>query len=217
MNYYAKRFFGQQGIVRDGLKLWLDASNPASYSGSGTTWYDLSGNGNNGTMVGGILWDGQSMYFDGVNDYVFFQNYIRPPQTLTDNLTWSVWVYTYRSVKSDVIIGNRFGSELSDFAKLTTNAFEWYDTIIQKNLSPLVWHNISIVKENNVIKYHYNGALSLSQTTTIVKNSAPFYVGGDPGGEFSLSKIASVAVYDKALTSNEVIQNYNATKSKYGL
>ena len=57
MSYYAKRFFGQvqnEGIVTDGLKLWLDASNPASYPGSGTTWFDLSGNGNNGTMMGGV-------------------------------------------------------------------------------------------------------------------------------------------------------------------
>ena len=57
MGHYAKKFFGQaqrEGIVTDELKLCLDASNPASYHGSGTTWYDLSGNGNNGTMVNGV-------------------------------------------------------------------------------------------------------------------------------------------------------------------
>lgn len=40
-------------IVRSGLVLNLDAAEPASYPGTGTTWYDLSGNGNNGTLVNG--------------------------------------------------------------------------------------------------------------------------------------------------------------------
>lgn len=39
-------------IVRDGLVLYLDAANPKSYSGSGTTWYDLTGNNNNATLNG---------------------------------------------------------------------------------------------------------------------------------------------------------------------
>jgi hypothetical protein len=38
-------------IVTDGLVLCLDAGNPKSYTGSGTTWTDLSGNGNNGTLT----------------------------------------------------------------------------------------------------------------------------------------------------------------------
>ena len=60
-------------IVTDGLVLCLDAGNPKSYPGSGTTWTDLSGNGNNGTLVNGVGYDsdnGGSLSFDGVNDYV---------------------------------------------------------------------------------------------------------------------------------------------------
>ena len=88
MNYYAKRFFGQvqnEGIVTDGLKLWLDASNPASYPGTGTTWFDLSGNGNNGTMVNGVVPLSNAMQFDGVNDYVAIPTLNNIPTTLINN------------------------------------------------------------------------------------------------------------------------------------
>jgi len=60
-------------IVTDGLVLCLDAANAKSYPGSGTTWSDLSGNGNNGTLVNGVGYNssnGGYLSFDGVNDYV---------------------------------------------------------------------------------------------------------------------------------------------------
>ena len=58
-------------IVTDGLVLCLDAGDRKSYSGSGTTWTDRSGEGNNGTLVNGPTFDsgnGGSIYFDGGND-----------------------------------------------------------------------------------------------------------------------------------------------------
>jgi len=64
-------------IVEDGLVLYLDAANSQSYPGSGTTWSDLSGNGNDGTLVNGVGYSGDnngSMVFDGGNDYVEIPN-----------------------------------------------------------------------------------------------------------------------------------------------
>jgi hypothetical protein len=55
--------------------LCLDAANPKSYSGSGTTWTDLSGNGNNGTLINGVAYTDTNkgiMTFDGVDDYIDF-------------------------------------------------------------------------------------------------------------------------------------------------
>ena len=65
--------FTGPNIIKDGLVLTLDASSQRSYPGSGTTWYDLSGNGNNGTLTNGPTFDsgnGGSIVFDGTNDYV---------------------------------------------------------------------------------------------------------------------------------------------------
>ena len=72
-------------IVTDGLVLRLDAGNRNSYPGSGTTWTDLSGNGNNGTLsatsIGYNSANGGSLVFDGTDDYVnlSFVNPIEPP------------------------------------------------------------------------------------------------------------------------------------------
>ena len=64
-------------IVTDGLVLCLDAADQNSYPGSGNTWYDLSGNGNNGTLVNGVGYNSGnlgSLVFGGVDDYVNCEN-----------------------------------------------------------------------------------------------------------------------------------------------
>lgn len=52
------------------LLLWLDAEQPGSYPETGTTWTDLSGNGNNGTLTNGPTYSSGSIVFDGVNDFI---------------------------------------------------------------------------------------------------------------------------------------------------
>lgn len=80
-------------IVKDGLVLALDAANPKSYPGTGTTWNDLSGNGSNGTLVNGVGYSTDNkgtMSFDGVNDYS--TTVTTPTQLLGNpNLTVSGW------------------------------------------------------------------------------------------------------------------------------
>ncbi len=77
-------------IVRTGLVLDLDAAQPLSYGGTGTTWNDLSGNGNNGTLTNGPTYDssnGGSIVFDGVDD--------KSTTNITsfgNNTTWEAWV-----------------------------------------------------------------------------------------------------------------------------
>jgi hypothetical protein len=60
-------------VVTDGLVFCLDAANPKSYPGSGTTWFDISGKNNHGTMLGGVQFDNinkDTMIFDGIDDYI---------------------------------------------------------------------------------------------------------------------------------------------------
>ena len=64
---------GGPDIITDGLVLYLDAANTKSYIGSGTTWKDLSGNSNDGTLTNGPTFDSGnsgSIVFDGVDDFV---------------------------------------------------------------------------------------------------------------------------------------------------
>ena len=81
-------------IVTDGLVLCLDAANPKSYPGSGTTWYDLSGNGNHGTLINGPTYNSDnkgSIVFDGIDDYVSFTNPLNQSQL---NQAWTIqgWI-----------------------------------------------------------------------------------------------------------------------------
>ena len=69
----ARKTNNSKQIVRSGLVLHLDAARPASYPGSGTTWTDLSGQGNNGTLTNGPTYssaNGGSIVLDGTNDDV---------------------------------------------------------------------------------------------------------------------------------------------------
>ena len=85
--------FSYPNIVNDSLVLTLDAGNQNSYAGSGTNWYDLSGNGNNGTLTNGPTFNSSnigSIVFDGVDDYVNIPD--NSSLNPTKNLTLSCWV-----------------------------------------------------------------------------------------------------------------------------
>ena len=79
----SQTIYGAPSIVTDGLSLYLDAANTRSYPGSGTAWYDLSGNVNHGTLVNGPTFDSGnagSIVFDGTNKYVNFPNPLNKTQ-----------------------------------------------------------------------------------------------------------------------------------------
>ena len=78
-------------IVTSGLVLNLDANNVSSYSGTGTTWTDLSGQNNNGTLINGVGYssvNGGALVFDGVNDYV---NVASNPRISNTDFTYDFW------------------------------------------------------------------------------------------------------------------------------
>lgn len=77
--------YGGPNIIRDGLVLYLEATNQKSYSGTGTTWNDLIGNGNNGTLVNGVGFSGSSMVFDGVNDEIQLSTELQLDESWTLN------------------------------------------------------------------------------------------------------------------------------------
>lgn len=92
-------------IVRDGLVLHLDAANVKSYSGSGTVWNDLSGNGNDGTLTNGPLYSaGNNGYFtfDGSNDFISTNNYSL--DFGTDSFTLAIWFKTSNNTQRGKII-----------------------------------------------------------------------------------------------------------------
>lgn len=85
---------GGSSLITDGVVLYLDSMNPSSYPGNGTTWYDLSGYGNNGFLSGGTSFDSnlKTLVFNGSNGYVNIPN--SSSLDITGNsVTLSAWVY----------------------------------------------------------------------------------------------------------------------------
>ena len=212
-------------IITTNLVLHLDAGNSSSYSGSGTTWTDLTGNGNNGTLVNGVSYsssDGGYLSFDGSNDRVDFSTYVQPAYTSSTSFTWLIWVYPTSYSNNDVIMGNRVISGTNVWTKLTPTRFEWkYPNHLDNStdVTQNQWQNICIVKNGSSFTYYKNGSSIDTMTSNHSKNHTnPFYLGGDPSyGENPACRISIVAVYDAALTASEVLHNYNATKGRYGL
>lgn len=209
--------FSGPNVVDNNLVLYLDAANTQSYTGSGSTWTDLSGEGNNGTISGATHTSGAGGYFDfdGINDYVSFSSYSQPAYSSSSTFTWSVWLYPV-SNSDDPIIGNR-GTDL-DFTKLTSNNFEYYDDTLGGTMTLNEWQNICITKNGTSFTYYKNGSSIATLTSSITKPSKPFFIGGDnTATEYSDHRISMAMVYTAALTASEVKQNFNALRGRYGI
>ncbi len=215
-------FTGASPIVTDGLVFVVDAANYESYPGSGTTWLDLAGSGNT-TLTNGPTFDsenGGSIVFDGSNDYAT-AGYQMPSQSSTTTFTWNLWIYLLSgNGGNDVIFGNRYGPANLQFIKITPTNWEYYSgggEFIGYNIPTNQWVNLCVVKDQGTHYYYSNGSQigTRSSNKSVVSN--PVFMGGDLTRETSNVKFASAAIYDRALSSTEVLQNYNALKGRFGL
>ena len=229
-------------IISNGLTLYLDAADTNSYPGFGTTWTDLSGNGNNGTIVNSPTFSTFTSFGAFNASFTFGSDsvvnstkrvsftYQTPIQTTSTGFTWNIWAMPNFLDQGNILMGYR-GTTPLQFYKLTTTKFEMYPAEIYHNFSAAAWQYISVVYDGTLdsqttnMKMYLNGTqVGLRDTdypTNIpdLRTSAmPFFVGGDPdGGEYSRAAISKVSVYNRALTANEIIQNYNVHKTHFGL
>ena len=116
-------------VVLTGLSIFLDAGQTASYSGSGTAWNDISGNGNNGTLVNSPTFTsagaGSYFSFGSAGSQRTSFTYQTPQQTAATAFTWNIWIYPTANSDSYVLMGYR-GTTPLKFYKLTTQKFEMY-------------------------------------------------------------------------------------------
>jgi hypothetical protein len=222
-------------IITQNLSLCLDAANPKSYPGSGTIWTDLSGNGNNGTLVNGVGYSGDnlgSLVFDGVDDYVDLgqsSSLFYP----TEGLTVSTWIRT--SVTDKWIIDNsrlstqqgwglNCGSAGPAFFLVNgiANSVDSGFSIATGNWLHLVGTWIPSVS----LLMYVNGVQVGSNTTSIpasINLPDPIYntdigrkgAGNGTPRDYWNGNIAQVSIYNRALTAAEIQQNYNALKSRF--
>ena len=216
-------------MVTDGLVLALDAGNAKSYPGSGTTWNDLSGNGNNGTLVNGVGYDsgnGGALSFDGVNDYVQLSS---PLFTSFSSISISSFIKFNTTSESCQIFDMRDGS--GDGPSLLMSNPEGnvlYSSMNSSNISGnntivsgLVYY-VTLTYDGSVAKIYLNGSIdntkNISETFNISVNptiaTRSFSIGS---ANKSNCNIYNMTVYNRALTASEIQQNFNALRGRFGI
>lgn len=230
-------------IVTNGLVLNLDGGNINSYpglNGNGNTWFDLSGNGNNGTLVNGVGFNsnnGGALSFDGFNDYIS----IGTPSVLNGlqlPLTICGWANLSSSSGSRTIYGvykNVLGGQLYSLLRVDSGVLKYYTSNsgggfqAQGTLSPSLnsWNFYAVTVSGTLSSPTVNIYLNTSSQTFSygALTASPdlavdFRIGANqanPTTEAWSGSIGQVSVYNRALSASEIQQNYNATKTRFGL
>ena len=225
-------------IVRDGLVFAVDAANPSSYPGSGTTWKDQTVNQNNGTLTNGPTFDsgnGGSIVFDGSNDYVDCGNIDDIKNA--SQVSISIWTYI-DDISFRILLGQNLISGTDHFQLYYWSANTLYiwiksgnvGTVSYVNTSSIVninqWYNFTLVFDgtltnNDRAKLYLNGGNDIitnrgTMPTTFTNSSESFLIGRGLNGYFD-GRMSNTQIYNRALSTEEVTQNYNALKGRFGL
>jgi hypothetical protein len=236
---------GGPDMIQDGLVLALDAADRNSYPGSGTTWRDMSGNGNNGTLTNGPTFssaNGGSIVFDGADAFALINN---PTTIQNQDFTVSVWINP--EVQNATVISiidfdhatSPFQGWVMQSEDAITNRYfylAWYDgSQFQPTggggygagkgiqITTSAWQNIIYSKNGTTLLGYKNGSQVYSGTAS---NSNVSYISSRNiriGGCVAIAgrnfkgNISLAQIYNRALSASEVRQNYNAQKSRFNL
>jgi hypothetical protein len=209
--------------------LYLDASNPASYPGTGTTWYDISGNGNDVTMVNSnsITWNNSlPVYFStGANGWFNNPSGSNLP-TGNSNYTFIIWVQLGSTWNGNGLMSiGSFGTpnQSNAFRAASTNVLlnYWWanDLVVSTSVSPTNgWFNAVATYDGTTRSIWVNGTL-VGSNTPVGHNviTSTLQIAKTADVEFLNGNVGEVFVYDRGLTSVEILSIWNATKSRYGL
>lgn len=230
-------------IVTNGLVLCLDAANTKSYVSESTTWSDISRGGNNGTLVNGPTFssaNGGSIVFDGVDDLV--SGSING-SIFTGAFTNSAWIYKLNNnqiwqgvfTNSSPATNNTYlmtfgnGSVSAPYNSVGVNQVGVAESGVFLDIGTHTnqWLYISITKSGSTLNiYCYKQGTLLQNSGTITWNGGNFattnnyQIGRHWAGGFIVpfqGNIANVSLHNRALSLGEILQNYNATKTRFGL
>jgi hypothetical protein len=226
--YYSPR------IVTSGLVLALDAAERLSYPRTGTTWRDLSGNNNNFSLINGPTFSAANMggiVFDGTDDYLLISSLV---WNYNADFTIQFWftpsslggangygLFFNGSTGSNTnrvqIAGNSDGSvSLVTVGSTVGDAFTSAAGLVTVGN----WYNFAAVRNSGVITVYLNGvSVASGNVNYAVSQQSNLYVGfiRSSGALWYLNgRMSSILINNRSLSVNEVLQNYNATKSRFG-
>ena len=228
-------------IVTDGLVLALDAADTNSYPGSGTTWFDLVGT-NNGTLISGPSYStagGGSIVFDGTDDYV---NTIDPGYPSSGTNSFSLEIVfripagaTWSNGGSGTAIIGRGGyaGSIGIIRSSTTNQVSFWVRLnggitFNPSISGIsrdqFHHVLGTYNSSGVAKIYHNGNFITEQIGSNVGtlDAGSYRLGGaiafgGVSGEYGQGDISLTKIYNRELSSTEVLQNYQQYKTRFNL
>jgi hypothetical protein len=221
------------GIVTSGLVMNFDAGDIRSYPGSGSIWYDISGT-NNVTLVNAVQPSGFSyapyITFNGTSAYAV-NNSASNPLSGTNNATIMAWIYPDVSQPDGTYSGifalgtkNCSPGGVSLLFSMKSNRemtmAKWCDDSTNGTLAPSAntWSMVSLTKSGAATRFGINGQTfqNTSNTGTSNFSGSTLTIGcTDTPGRYFKGHIAAILLYRTALTDDQILQNFEATRNKY--
>jgi hypothetical protein len=220
------------GIVTNGLVLHLDGK---QYPGSGSTWTDLSGNGNNGSLVNGVGYNSSnlgSLVFDGVNDYGTISSVT--PNT-GDFTVGFIYQLTGTGGRGG-LVERKPSSPFNGFSLGQGGPGSWASSVSgTSNFNNRIdvtftyptintWYFDVIVYSSGTTLTGYRNGVSIGSSTGVsqgnlsTQGTRTNFLIANRDNEISLPcRVAYVSAYNRALTAQEIQQNFNTTRSRFGI
>jgi len=217
-------------IITDGLVLALDVGNSKSYPGSGTTWTDLSGNSNTGTLVNGVGFDsgnGGALSFDGVDDSVTTGKVLVPRTGqfhiegwcyLNQTNAFCMFVTQYNNTSDP----GRFTCFFSNDGTIRINIAGVFITGTTSQYTANTWFYVAFQRDSsNLCNIFVNGTketTGATNTTTLENTNTIIGSRGSlTSGVFYNGRMSNVRIYNRALTASEISQNFNALRGRFSI
>ena len=226
--------------------LYLDAGNSNSYSGSGTTWTDLSRYGNNATLISSPTYSSSNngyFTFNGSSQYAVTTTLVDfTLPVFGQGFTMEAWVYPTSSNTRNIIFSTAYSTSGTQWQN-----YMWYDTtstLVTPNVfgscqrfsgnqndftSPQAfpinnWYHVVVSSNNTTSTIYVNGNLIRSNftgqpdnTNGSNSNSMESRIGAFKGYNYFTGNIAMVRIYSRGINNNEVTQNFNTFRGRYGI
>ena len=218
--------------VTENLMLYLDAQNPQSYPGSGTTWFDISGNGYNASLINSPTWSNLGFFsFNGTNQTAS----IATNPNIYGLISCEIWVYMNNITSSPCLLhkGGHYTTQISG-----TNTYYWADSSTYSYASygnrtangigsTGVWKHLVVTKDSsNNVKVYINGVLSDTRASfgdVIVNNTTTLWIVGYsdttsiPASSLLNGNVALCRIYNRELNQIEVSNNFNCDRSRFSI
>jgi hypothetical protein len=225
-------------IVMDGLALCLDAANPKSYPGTGTTWYDLSGNSNNGDLVNSVGYSEDnlgSLIFDGIDDYVNLQdgaswNSFGDSMTLEAVFMLTGSVSNFPRIIAKQVSALTTATSCFQLGVYSNGTFRFAvatsSGVVDAYSTPVVSNQIyhfAGTYDGSTMKRYVNGVEigSNAQTGDILTSSEPLTIGSSyysgTSNYLFPGNLYACRIYNRALTAEEIQQNFQALRGRYSI